>query len=146
MIFDPGSAEVNLEGRDAVLFIGAAIQLVLDQVEKIKIEGHTDSVPQNSWMYPDNWQLSAARANAVRAFLEVSGITVGPGSPRIEVVALADTVPIGDNDTQEGKAANRRVEIYITRADLVQEVTEPGYDSADNAGAEETGESEEDAD
>ena len=117
--FTSGHAIISAEGQDIIKFISEAIQLVIEQVDTIKIEGHTDSMPQNSWEYPDNWALGSARANAVRSIFENTGI---PADRRLmEVISLADTVPRAGNDTLEGRSENRRVEIYITRLDVVEE-------------------------
>lgn len=69
---------------------------------RIRIAGHTDNVgnPQR------NQQLSEQRAQAVRAYLIAHGID---GS-RVEAVGYGDTQPVASNDTEEGRAQNRRIE------------------------------------
>ena len=120
--FASGHAIIGAEGQEIIRFIAEAINLVIDQVGSIKIEGHTDNVPQSSWEFPSNWDLGSARANAVRAIFEASGI---PSNRRLmEVISLAETDPRDTNETAEGRSANRRVEIYITRADQVDEEME----------------------
>lgn len=113
VLFGPGSVTIGQEGRDIILFIGTAIQLVLDEVDMIRIEGHTDSVPQSGWRFTDNWDLGHGRANAVLRILAESGL---PTDRRLMMPSsLADTVPRASNDTPEGRSENRRVEIYISR-------------------------------
>ncbi len=82
----------------------------------ITIEGHTDDAPITSWLYPSNWELSAARASRVARFLIDSGIP----KTHIKVMGLADTVPLVPNvDTNgvpivENRARNRRVSILVS--------------------------------
>lgn len=76
------------------------------------VAGHTDNVPINTLQFPSNWVLSAARAAAV-----VHHITeVQPElAERMQIRAHGDTRPLATNDTMEGRAENRRVEIVIAR-------------------------------
>ncbi|EIC21874.1 type VI secretion system protein TssL, long form [Thiorhodovibrio frisius] len=76
------------------------------------VAGHTDDVPINTMQFPSNWVLSAARAAAV-----VHHITeVRPElAERMQIRAHGDTRPVATNDTPEGRAENRRVEIVIAR-------------------------------
>ena len=123
--FAPGSSTMEAAGVVATQFIGAAIGLVVDQVDTIIIEGHTDSVPHSCSRFRDNWELGAGRANSVRLILEEEGI---PVDRRImEIRSLADTVPRGDNETVEGRSENRRVEIYITRRTPEAEEVTPDF-------------------
>src|SRR5690625_7301960 len=75
----------------------------------ITVEGHTDSVPIRSARFPSNWELSGARAGSVVRYLEANGIH----SERLRAVGYADTRPLGSNDTVQGRASNRRVELTI---------------------------------
>lgn len=72
---------------------------------KIKIEGHTDNVGTNS----DNLILSQKRAAAVKQFLSDANI----GADRMSSVGFGESKPLAKNDTDEGKAINRRVEFTI---------------------------------
>ena len=75
----------------------------------IKVEGHTDNAPINTFRFPSNWELSSARASSVvRLFVEAG---VQPG--RLTAAGYSDQRPITDNDTDEGRARNRRVTILI---------------------------------
>ena len=75
------------------------------------VEGHTDNVPMAfSETFNSNWDLSAARAASVAAYLSVE---TALSSGRLEVVGFADTVPIDDNSTAAGRSRNRRIEIKI---------------------------------
>lgn len=81
---------------------------------KISIAGHADSIPvaqKFQYRFPSNWELSSARAAAVARYLLKKG-DLEPS--RIEVVGLSRYQPVADNDTEAGRAKNRRVEIIIT--------------------------------
>ncbi len=108
LLFDSGQAVLKKEAA-AALELAAKI---INQIDRpVSIEGHTDSAPlRNSNMYPSNWELSLARALAVRDYL-VGQAEVN--SLRIRVAALADSRPLGDNATEEGRLLNRRIEIVF---------------------------------
>ena len=78
----------------------------------ISIEGHSDSTPPDKMAayYPTNWELSAARAISVLRFLTDE---VGMDSARICAAGFADCRPRAKEDSDEGRAANRRVEIVV---------------------------------
>lgn len=83
---------------------------VLNTTEhKIAIEGHTDNVPIQTERFPSNWELSTARATSVVRHLERSGVA----SIRLRATGYADTRPITPNDTPDGRATNRRVELIL---------------------------------
>lgn len=76
-----------------------------DEKQKIVIEGHTDSNGNDD----SNQRLSQARAEAVRSYLVQRGMT----ADRIQAVGRGETMPVASNDTPEGRANNRRVEIIV---------------------------------
>ena len=82
-----------------------------DVSNPVRIEGHTDSVPIHTPRFRSNWDLSAARSIAIME------ATVEPLSrfllDRLSIAGYADTVPVADNDTPEGRARNRRVDLVI---------------------------------
>ena len=105
--FASGSALLNSS------FVGVIdkIASALTQIEgRIAVEGHTDNVPINTFAYPSNWDLSAARSVAVvRRMLDIA-----PLEPkRVTASGFADTRPQAINSTFEGRARNRRVEIVV---------------------------------
>jgi chemotaxis protein MotB len=79
---------------------------------KIRLEGHTDAVPISNSRFRSNWELSSARGIAVLDWLSAS---YGIPAARMAVTAYADTVPKAANDTDEGRARNRRVDITILK-------------------------------
>ena len=109
--FGPASARINIEAtRDILLRLGGL--LASDELEgrRFRIEGHTDSVgvdPAGPWQ--SNWELSAARSISVLHYLTDLGIP----ERRFQVAGFSDTVPIATNETPEGRAYNRRVDIII---------------------------------
>jgi chemotaxis protein MotB len=76
----------------------------------VRLEGHTDSVPIHNSRFRSNWELSAARGIATLELL-TSRFGVPPG--RMAVAGYAETVPLESNDTEEGRARNRRVDVVI---------------------------------
>lgn len=107
-LFQSGSDQ--LEPGRAELFerIGRAVE---GEPGSVTIEGHSDSDQISSLSFPDNTALSRARAQTVANI--ISGTITNPG--RISVEAFGDSRAIASNDTAEGKALNRRVEIVIPR-------------------------------
>jgi chemotaxis protein MotB len=107
--FESGSAEVRIEeSREVLRKVSNLIQTLGER--KVRIEGHTDSVPvgpESEW--DTNWELSTARANNVLHYL----VDFGVGEERFQVAGFADTVPIASEETPEGRAYNRRVDIVI---------------------------------
>jgi chemotaxis protein MotB len=77
---------------------------------QVRLEGHTDSMPIHTSRFRSNWELSAARSIAMLELL-VSRFGIPPR--RLAVAGYADTAPIESNDTAEGRAHNRRVDIVI---------------------------------
>jgi chemotaxis protein MotB len=76
---------------------------------QISIEGHTDNRPVLGGEFRSNWELAAARGIAVTRFFLEQGFA----PQRLHSVSYADTRPVADNATAEGRAANRRVELAI---------------------------------
>jgi len=109
--FQPASARINIEEtRD--IFIRAASLLNSNEVgrRRIRIEGHTDAVaidPAGPWQ--DNWHLSAERSRMVLRYLSDFGVD----ERRFQIAGFADTMPVVSNDTEAGRAVNRRVDIVI---------------------------------
>jgi chemotaxis protein MotB len=76
---------------------------------RVSIEGHTDNLPVSGGKYSSNWELSAARAYSALMFLKDLGVDI----KRINIAGFADTHPIAPNNTEEGRAKNRRVEFVF---------------------------------
>jgi chemotaxis protein MotB len=109
--FHSASARINIEEtRNILLRLGTYLDSPELRDRKFRIEGHTDSWdvdPNGPW--EDNWQLSIERSRAVLRYLSAIGIN----ERRFNISGFADTAPVASNDTPEGRAANRRVDIII---------------------------------
>lgn len=116
VLFDSGQAEVKPDGQKVLKQVSDLLKTVTDK--QIRIEGHTDNVPISVKLqsrYKTNWELSTARATAVVRYL----IDQGGVDPRhLSAVGHADTQPVAANDTEEGRSANRRIEIVLYPKDL----------------------------
>ncbi len=107
MLFDPASARLREESLAALNHVAGLLQ---ELPNDIRVEGHTDSIPLQTEGYASNWELSSARATEVLRYLtEQAGIEPA----RIHAAAYADTRPIADNATPDGRAKNRRADIVI---------------------------------
>ncbi|MQB13351.1 type VI secretion system protein TssL [Agrobacterium sp. ICMP 6402] len=104
-LFATGSAEVSPQFRDLIQRIGGA--LAAEKFRAVVI-GYTDNVPIKTVEFPSNWHLSEARAKAVGAILSQFA-----GPEAILTEGRADSDPIADNKTQEGRETNRRTEIMV---------------------------------
>lgn len=76
----------------------------------VRLEGHTDSIPIHTGRFDSNWNLSAARSIAM---LELFQQRLSVPASRMAVAGYADTVPVASNESAEGRAKNRRVDIVI---------------------------------
>lgn len=85
-------------------------ELLRNLPNPVRLEGHTDSVPIHTPRFRSNWQLSAARSIAM---LDVLSDRFKLPTERFAVAGYADTSPVSPNDTEEGRAHNRRVDIVI---------------------------------
>jgi type VI secretion system protein ImpK len=106
-LFASGSAKVNESFLPVLRQIGEAIEQVPGTVRVI---GHTDNVPIRSFRFQSNWELSRERAIDVAETIAQS-LTA---KTRLIPQGVADTLPAASNDTAQGRAMNRRVEIVHT--------------------------------
>jgi type VI secretion system protein ImpK len=104
-VFDPGSADVSGKVRPLFERIAKALN---DVPGPVLIAGHTDNQPIRSLRFPSNWHLSKDRAASAKAVLAAF---VKP--ERLTAEGRADTEPLADNSSVEGRARNRRVEITL---------------------------------
>ena len=108
--FAENSAELNIEEtRDTLLRISQFLSMPELAGRKFRIEGHTDSTTADSSKWPSNWELSSARAVNVLHYLSDFGIN----ESQFSVAGYADNQPRHSNDTPDGRAYNRRVDIII---------------------------------
>ena len=110
--FAPGSAELTQKSHEALSNVAKIIKEKFS-IHYIEVEGHTDSDPVSSNIYPSNWELSSSRAlNLMKALLAANN---GLNPARFSAIGYSEYRPIADNKTEAGKAQNRRVEIFIAR-------------------------------
>ena len=106
ILFESSQANLTNPGKH---LLDGLMPLLQKAVGLIFIEGHTDNRPITTVQFPSNWELGAARATSVLHYLTTQGLE----SARMRAVTYADTQPIADNDTPEGRQMNRRVNILI---------------------------------
>jgi chemotaxis protein MotB len=107
LLFDSGKADINPGVYTEITKVGK----ILNKVDGyIRIEGHTDNVPMGIGSIKSNWQLSSMRASNIAEYLiKMSGIS----PERVAAIGYGEYRPVGDNNTAEGRAKNRRVDIVI---------------------------------
>ena len=116
ILFDSGETTINPQGIKVLKRVGNILLNVKDKA--INIEGHTDNVPigaELSEKYPTNWELSVARATNVARYLqEKSGIN----PTLLSATGYGEYKPVASNETEEGKAKNRRIEIVLVPKEI----------------------------
>jgi chemotaxis protein MotB len=111
LVFDSGQAV--LKPTATPLLSRVTRLLVSMHIENpITVEGNTDNVPISGGLYPSNWELSTARADAVLEFLLHHGVA----PQHLAAVGYADQNPVAPNTTAAGRALNRRVDIVVIRS------------------------------
>ncbi|MEM6994267.1 MAG: flagellar motor protein MotB [Myxococcota bacterium] len=109
--FAPGDSRLRAEAAEALRVLGATLAR---HPGAIVVEGHTDDTPVRGGPFRSNWELSTARATEVLALL-VDEHDVSP--ERLAAAGYAEHRAIADNDTPQGRARNRRVDIVVIPAD-----------------------------
>ena len=108
ILFASGSAKLNAQGTAVLRKVGKRL---VELPNAIEVLGHTDNVSIGAG-YPSNWELAAARASSVvRLFVDL-----GVDPANLKVVSRGEFNPMASNDTAEGRARNRRIEIRLTPA------------------------------
>jgi chemotaxis protein MotB len=115
--FPPGADSIQPGALPTLETIAAELKRTPNP---IRLEGHTDSIPINTERFRSNWHLSSSRAvSMLQLFSERFGIP----AERMGVAGFADTAPVAPNDTAEGRAKNRRVDIVVLNEEAV--IAEP---------------------
>jgi chemotaxis protein MotB len=105
--FESGSAELRANSEAAVDRIAAVLRA---QPNNIRIEGHTDTIPIHNGQFDSNWELSTARATEmIRLFI----VHYNLPAVRLSAAGYAQYHPVATNETPEGRAQNRRVDIVV---------------------------------
>lgn len=111
ILFDSGKAEIRPNGREVLARVGEILSNATDR--DIRVEGHTDNVPISPRLeekFPTNWELSTARATNVVHFLQKQSNIPGE---RLLSCGYGPYRPVESNDTPEGRAQNRRIQIVL---------------------------------
>ena len=115
LLFDSGSANLQLEGKEKLEQIGTTLKETTTEIPNnidwiIQVEGHTDKRPIQTVQYPSNWELSTARANSVLKLL----LELGFPPNRLSAAGYGEFYPISLGDTPKDLQQNRRIELKLT--------------------------------
>ncbi|MBA3029239.1 MAG: OmpA family protein [Desulfobacteraceae bacterium] len=118
ILFDSGGATINENALPILNHIGT---ILAKSNYNIRIEGHTDNIPINTYAFPSNWELSTTRAISVlRFFIDKNHIS----PDRLSAEGFGEYKPLASNDSSENKAKNRRVDIKIFTGERKTKVKE----------------------
>jgi chemotaxis protein MotB len=116
-LFDSGSDQIKTDGKTLLDTVAKGLVSVGNY---LRVEGHTDNVPILNFRFPSNWELSTARATAMVSYL----ISNGALEPEfLSAAGYGEFRPAESNDTEEGRAHNRRVDIVVLNPSAAE--TEP---------------------
>ncbi len=107
ILFQSGKADLSDDGTAALAEVAAVLIEIPDR--RFQVEGHTDDVPIQTTRFPSNWELASARSVGVVKAL----IGAGVEPERLSAASFSQYHPSAVNDSKEGKAANRRIEIVV---------------------------------
>ena len=109
ILFPSGSAQLN---KSSLMVLNRIAAILKELPNDIRVEGHTDNVPVNTAAFPSNWHLSVVRAlNTAYYLINNEGLI----ADKVSIVGYSEYKPIASNDTPEGRATNRRVDIVIIK-------------------------------
>lgn len=106
ILFSSGGATLSEDAEDVLSTIAS---LLKDYPNDVQVEGFTDNVPINTKFFPSNWELSSSRAASVVHLFEDEGIA----PTRMLAIGYGQHRPTADNATENGRNANRRVNLVI---------------------------------
>jgi chemotaxis protein MotB len=105
--FNSGSATIRPDSMDA---ISRLAEVIKNRPEDLRVEGHTDNVPIHTARFGSNWELSTSRATGLIQLL-ITQFGLPPS--RLSAAGYGEFHPIASNDTPEGRAQNRRLDVVI---------------------------------
>ena len=118
VLFPSGSAELSPDGFATINEVSSVLLTIADR--KFQIEGHTDNVPIRTSRFPSNWFLGSARAITIVNTM----VAAGMNPSRLSAASYGEFKPVAGNDSETGRAANRRIEIvFVPDLSLL-----PGFD------------------
>ncbi|MFW5801131.1 MAG: flagellar motor protein MotB [Spirochaeta sp.] len=110
--FDEASAEVRYEEtRDILQRLARLLSSDIVADRHFRLEGHTDSTPTNPEVWNSNWELSVARSLSI--FWAIMGYADPNLEDQFQIQGMGDNRPLATNETPEGRAYNRRVDVVI---------------------------------
>lgn len=113
VLFDSGRDRLKKEGEDILKQVADVVKNDSDlKNREFQVAGHTDAKPLKGGEFKDNWGLSAMRARSVLIFLTSAG-SGGLDAKNWSAAGYAETDPVADNDSDDGRAKNRRVELVV---------------------------------
>lgn len=117
VLFEPGRAELEPKSLEVLRAVAGTLK---NEPFNLEITGHTDDVPIRNSIFASNWELSAVRATSVVRLLADNGIA----PERLLAIGREASKPLASNDTAEGRARNRRVELMILSGlpDTIEEI------------------------
>jgi chemotaxis protein MotB len=108
ILFPSGKAVLSEQGEQTLTEVAAVLATISGR--EFQVAGHTDNVPLGKGSkFKSNWHLSTARAVAVVSFLQDMGVA----PTQLSAAGYSEYQPTADNDSDEGKAMNRRIEITL---------------------------------
>lgn len=105
--FDSGSATVRPGSLNAISRLAGVLQ---QRPENLRIEGHTDNLPIHTARFATNWELSTARATDL---IQLLIMNYGIPASHLSAAGYSEFHPVASNDTPEGRAQNRRLDVVI---------------------------------
>ncbi len=121
ILFDSAKADIKEEAKPFILgFFEERVWPYIDEFSTIRIEGHTDNIPIRNGVFSDNVQLSQRRSWAVWDFIVNTYPAAHPDYPKLDPTMVdcngrGEYHPIDTNDTEAGRAHNRRVDFVLVR-------------------------------
>lgn len=106
VLFPSGSRALLADSKPLLVRLAQALR---DLPNEVVVQGHTDDQPIRNGLFPSNWELSTARAAAIVRVLEEEGVS----GARLSAQGYAATRPVAGNDSEEGRAENRRVVLMV---------------------------------
>lgn len=113
LLYASGSADLEDEALPVLQRLAGILQRYPNTIQ---VEGFTDNLPINTYLYPSNWELSAARAASVVHLFMNEGVE----PDRMAAIGYGEYRPVADNATPEGRRKNRRVVLVIMSEDMVR--------------------------
>jgi chemotaxis protein MotB len=114
VLFASGSAEIGVEGQRQLVQLAQTLLEISRQIPAdvnwiLRVDGHTDTVPISTSVFPSNWELSNARAVAVVKFLIAQGVP----AERLAAAGFGEFQPLERASTPSARAKNRRIELKL---------------------------------